>query len=633
MNESVRPDAPSATDQEIQAVFPDLANVFLRFGNQLDAQRSCNIDTLITELLKLNHPQPAIKAAVASGCQRDSDNVKEVLAKHEDLENWSSIAISLSGGGLRATLFQLGIVLYLANAGELKNVKAIVSISGGSILAAHLSMHWKRVIGRPEDCGRVATELILFVQGNIRNSAITKWLWSRLLVIPWFLRSWSRFAFLEKEYRRHFGEFTLGNILSGNGIPQFAFVATDAITHHRVALTPDGIFGFEFDGHLAEGPIIAQGVHLSLAVALSSCFPPVFNTPCLTNKDLGITFDEFKGSLSPNDGGVAGNLGIEVFNALKELQIFEAKRFVFCDAEKAHANQPFNTPLASIDAQGAALSASARQIVKQLGPTACLLVFADRPPENAGLPFRVLTKLASYRTDLDRPTWPECLALMTHGAAICDKVLGSKVATRPTSQQLHVAIRQVLEDAGCPVNLPIPKEGALKRCRFRSYWRIAFNILLFLFVCGAISDGVAWFYTSWQFRPLHYLWQKVVPETITDRTLSNIASEVSEAVCNDSIRNVEKKLANGGLSRVIVKVGDNPSQAVIYAHETVQPAMCDHRIECEFVFRGNYQSGQLYAGDTVTVTGRISRITANMNRLKAYIEFEECTAVAAPVAR
>lgn len=50
----------------------------------------------------------------------------------------SRIGRALSGGGFRATLYQLGLVRLLRDAGVLPRVARITSVSGGSIFAAHL---------------------------------------------------------------------------------------------------------------------------------------------------------------------------------------------------------------------------------------------------------------------------------------------------------------------------------------------------------------------------------------------------------------------------------------------------------------------------------------------------------------
>ncbi|HEV3446123.1 MAG TPA: patatin-like phospholipase family protein, partial [Gemmataceae bacterium] len=55
----------------------------------------------------------------------------------------SGMALCLSGGGFRAALFHLGAVRRLNELGILSQVTTISSVSGGSILAAHLAQRIK----------------------------------------------------------------------------------------------------------------------------------------------------------------------------------------------------------------------------------------------------------------------------------------------------------------------------------------------------------------------------------------------------------------------------------------------------------------------------------------------------------
>jgi predicted acylesterase/phospholipase RssA len=52
------------------------------------------------------------------------------------------VDLALSGGGFRATLFHLGVIGFLRSQGLLTKVETICSVSGGSILAAHMVTRW-----------------------------------------------------------------------------------------------------------------------------------------------------------------------------------------------------------------------------------------------------------------------------------------------------------------------------------------------------------------------------------------------------------------------------------------------------------------------------------------------------------
>src|SRR6476619_6040666 len=58
------------------------------------------------------------------------------------------IALCLSGGGFRATLFHLGAVRRLNEFGMLSRLEVITSVSGGSILNGILATRWARL-----ECG------------------------------------------------------------------------------------------------------------------------------------------------------------------------------------------------------------------------------------------------------------------------------------------------------------------------------------------------------------------------------------------------------------------------------------------------------------------------------------------------
>src|SRR5438046_6052551 len=53
----------------------------------------------------------------------------------------TGIALCLSGGGFRAALFHLGALRRLNELGVLPSISTISSVSGGSIISAHLADH------------------------------------------------------------------------------------------------------------------------------------------------------------------------------------------------------------------------------------------------------------------------------------------------------------------------------------------------------------------------------------------------------------------------------------------------------------------------------------------------------------
>src|SRR3954468_19330123 len=86
------------------------------------------------------------------------------------------IGLALSGGGFRATLYHLGLVRFLRDAGVLNNVTHITSVSGGSILAAHLALHWGRYAGSANDFDAAAAEVLALVRLDVRNRIVRRFL-------------------------------------------------------------------------------------------------------------------------------------------------------------------------------------------------------------------------------------------------------------------------------------------------------------------------------------------------------------------------------------------------------------------------------------------------------------------------
>ena len=118
------------------------------------------------------------------------------------------LGLALSGGGFRATLYHLGVVRFLRDAGALQNVSDIASVSGGSILAAHLVLNWDRYNGDDANFAAAASEIVKFVQFDVRNHIVRRLpmqLPFRLLAKLPFLegRRFTPNALLDRYYRKY----------------------------------------------------------------------------------------------------------------------------------------------------------------------------------------------------------------------------------------------------------------------------------------------------------------------------------------------------------------------------------------------------------------------------------------------
>src|SRR6516165_8121911 len=142
----------------------------------------------------------------------------------------SKIGLALSGGGFRATLYHLGLVRFLRDAGILPQVTHITSVSGGSILAAHLLLNWHRYTGSPEEFDDAAAEFLSFVRMDVRNRIVRRFpltfplRWSGFL-LGRSTRKLSRTGLLEYHYEKFlYGDTSLFELPEK---PQLHILATN----------------------------------------------------------------------------------------------------------------------------------------------------------------------------------------------------------------------------------------------------------------------------------------------------------------------------------------------------------------------------------------------------------------------
>src|SRR5262245_64365380 len=94
------------------------------------------------------------------------------------------IGLALSGGGFRASLYHLGLVRFLRDAGILPQVTHITAVSGGSIFAAHLVLNWGRYNGSESEFDAAAAEILSFVRIDVRNRIVRRYALGLPLHLP-----------------------------------------------------------------------------------------------------------------------------------------------------------------------------------------------------------------------------------------------------------------------------------------------------------------------------------------------------------------------------------------------------------------------------------------------------------------
>lgn len=218
-----------------------------------------------------------------------------------------AIALCLSGGGYRAMMFHLGALIRLNELGYLGRLDRISSVSGGSITAGVLGLHWK-------DLG---------VQAGVPSP---------------------NFGIVVEQVRRIAGRtIDIGSIFEGvfgpGAVSEKIQNAYDDVLFHNATLqdlpdTPRFVinatnvqsavlwrFSKPYMRDWRVGEVKAPRIPLSLAVAASSAFPPVLS-PCAfdlakygcvvepgTGEDLQM--EPYVSKVMLSDGGVYDNLGLE----------------------------------------------------------------------------------------------------------------------------------------------------------------------------------------------------------------------------------------------------------------------------------------------------------------------------------
>ena len=233
----------------------------------------------------------------------------------------NKIGLALSGGGFRASLYHLGLVRFLRDADILSHVTHITSVSGGSILAAHLVLNWDRYNGSPSEFDAAASELLSFVRLDVRNRITRRFpltvplRWPRRL-LGRSNRKLTRTGLLEYHYEKYlYGDTSLFQLPES---PQLHILATNLSEGCLCSFNRNGLLMVRREpGHTFRIDRIHAGLAtVPMAVTASSAFPGFFPPVELTGADVGASGGEF-GRQAYTDGGVFDNLGVRMFRCLE----------------------------------------------------------------------------------------------------------------------------------------------------------------------------------------------------------------------------------------------------------------------------------------------------------------------------
>ncbi len=226
------------------------------------------------------------------------------------------IDLALSGGGFRATIFHLGVVGFLSEHNLLGNVKTICSVSGGSILAAHLTTYWDEYVAeRSFQTG--ASRLLKWmmetdVSGRVLTESKKRILSLRTLDSEKLVGEYESLLAQDTPQIRRWDDLEKRGF---SAYPDLHIVATHLNTGQMGAFSKNGFtlatptagakFEQEINGFVAfakskNADVKSQG--LSRATAASSAFPPVFSPISLVDKSNDMSY-------LLTDGGVYDNSG------------------------------------------------------------------------------------------------------------------------------------------------------------------------------------------------------------------------------------------------------------------------------------------------------------------------------------
>jgi predicted acylesterase/phospholipase RssA len=347
------------------------------------------------------------------------------------------LGLALSGGGLRATLFHLGVVRFLHDAGRLGDVTHIVSVSGGSVLGAHLALNWGHYTGTDAEFDQAAAKIIAFVQADARNQIarripfLVPLRFLRRLTLRVPSRRYTPTGLLEKLYAKHlYGDARVHQLPE---TPELHLLTTNVSEGGLCSFTRAGLIMQHRVGGGSRVEILpARLATVALAVTASSAFPGFFPPPLITADDLGLSEGEFPPQTF-TDGGVYDNLGVRALDLLEGLDE-SLDQIVVSDVGKTFVVvRP--KPLGMI---GRALRATdilwdrVGQLEKQKFQDDPRFLFVaaldqvDTRDDPTALHPVLQPEVANIRTDIDRFSELEISALVQHGYCVARKACGTR---------------------------------------------------------------------------------------------------------------------------------------------------------------------------------------------------------------
>ncbi len=222
-----------------------------------------------------------------------------------------NLGLGLSGGGYRATLFNLGALIRLNEFGLIRKIKRITSVSGGSITNGYLAMRWNDLQFNDDGVIEKFKETIIEPLWDFCSKSLD----ARAIICGTLDPFHKVSEKIAGAYNTGlFKHFKMASIPFGEGIPQFLFYGTNLQTGASVRMMQNMLYDWKI------GATEMEDWELATVVGISSAFPP-FLSPVILKLDPGkwikgkyaVCFDDekYRKKLYLTDGGVYDNMGME----------------------------------------------------------------------------------------------------------------------------------------------------------------------------------------------------------------------------------------------------------------------------------------------------------------------------------
>jgi NTE family protein len=228
------------------------------------------------------------------------------------LKNFSAtrIGLALSGGGIRAAIFHLGVLQYMAETGSFEKITSISSVSGASMCIGAIFAVNKNKWPSAEEFLTKTQPMVrsLILEKNIQRAA--------LLRLPFSPAYWNnRVELLAKMLEKKWG--ITGSLQDLPSMPFWEINCTTFETGGRFRFRKD------YMGDVTVGFVQKPSLSTSHMIAASAAFPVLIGAYSLKTEGLRFTADKFGArettvldKYSLWDGGVYDNLGLDALHKI-----------------------------------------------------------------------------------------------------------------------------------------------------------------------------------------------------------------------------------------------------------------------------------------------------------------------------